>query len=236
MKKLKKFITVIGMIVLTAGLTLTGCGEEKKPSKEKEEVKTLTTPEVTAEAYFKFSLYGDKSKFQELGLPTTEFDTISKDTFSKIRNDIKNVFAEYAIVLTDEELEKILSAEINSLKKITPNLEVSQGKETVDIKITTSYIDVPSAFTQAKEDALKKISTLKFKSETQYKAKFKELFLNNLANSINNAKPSTDTKKQTFTFNKKTFEEGGKSSTIWAPENFTRFQKDINALAINKTS
>ncbi|MDS0524572.1 hypothetical protein NNC19_02705 [Clostridium sp. SHJSY1] len=214
---LKKIIAMFSVTILTAGLVLTGCGEK------------MSSPEETAQAFYDLYVLGDSSKLEKMGVDKAEYESTIEEEKAGFKAATSSVFSNFT--LSEDQLNKIVDAEMGALKKLKAKIETtSTTEDTATVKMSSTNVDISSAFNKALEDARTEVTGMDLKTQEEADTKLVEISVNKIIENLNKLEPSTDTKEETFTFKKEQLTVSGKSKDFWIPEDMTKFGTDLGSI------
>ena len=222
MKKFKKLIVMITMLALGSGLALTGCGKDE-----------VAPPKTAAKAFYDLYVLTDSTEIIKLGLTEDEAKTILDAQRNAVKQATKKNFTTAGLSIDDAKLNEIVDAQFAALKKLSAEIEeVSVNGDTAEVKITTKYVDIAGADQKACDDAEAQVLALNLTSQSEALKKFAEIYSQNIIDNFKAVDPSTDTKNETYTFKKMTYNVGGKNKDIWAPQDANAFGASLGKLII----
>jgi hypothetical protein len=217
MMNLKKFITMLSATILTTGLVLTGCGEKTAP------------PEETAQAFYDLYVLGDSSKLEKMGVDKAEYETTIEEEKAGFKAATSTVFSNFT--LSEDQLNKIVDAEMDALKKLTVKIETTSTEESkATVKMASTNVDISSAFTKALDEARTEVMGMNLTTQEEADTKLVEVSVNKIVDNLGKLEPSTDTKEESFTFIKEQLTVNGKSKDFWIPEDMTQFGTDLGSI------
>lgn len=220
MKHLKRFMALMLTTLMLATMMI-GCGAK------------IEAPELVVEAYYDLIVYGDTSKLETMGFSSEDVNTIKEQRESQLRTSIKNNFDIAGLKINDEQLENVIQAQINALKKATCTVEpVLSDKETATVKLKTTYINITELDEKVANEAVEEVQSMELTTTEEVLDKATELYINKFIDACNNATASTDTVKKDFILKLQLFNFSGKTKKMWAPENPVTFRSDIGTMAL----
>jgi hypothetical protein len=158
-----------------------------------------------------------------------DLTAISESQSKLIKESTKSNFVIGGLPITDEQLEEIYQSQMEALRKLTANIEVvSSDKETSQVKISTTYIDMIGADTKAANDALSVVQS----NQISDKAKISEIYINKLIENFKSLTPSSDVKANTFEFEKVNMNLGKKTEEVWIPKDSISFGATLGNMSI----
>lgn len=212
--KNKNFITLLLISILLFSLIVTSCGKK-------------VTAQECAQVIWDLNIKHDISNISKIGLKEEEAKTTLNNDIKEAKEELRETFIDADMKFTDNQLEDVCSALLESYSKITVKVEeVSNDGKKAEIKYITTYFDLTVLDEKASTDAVKSIEELGLTNETEILNKFSELYIQNLIYEFKNVTVSTDTKERTYTFLK----EG----TVWVPEDRTNFGAKIGQFITNQ--
>lgn len=215
MKKITKILSIFIISILSLSI-MSGCGEK------------VETPESIAQGFFDMIVYNDTTKIQSIGISDDEISPL-KDLMKKLtRDSIKNDFNMAGITIEDEDLDKIVEAELKAMNKIKATISnESSDKKTAVIKINTNYLKLTEVDEKAADKAMEEIQSMETTDEDELKKAFVDKYISELVENLNAIEPSDDTVEKSFAFTMKKVNVGGKTKDMWIPDDPTTFGKDI---------
>ena len=218
MKISKKLIMVLVSMLMLVTM-IAGCGQKIEP------------PELVAEAYYDLIVYGDTSKLETMGFAADDVNTIKEQRESQVKTTIKNTFSVSGLKISDEQLNKVMQAQLDAMKKVTCTVEpVSSDKETAVVTLKTNYVSITEVDQKAAEDAIAEVQAMNLTTQQEVLDKATELYINKLIEALNNIQPSTETVEKNVTLKLQVFDVSGKTKKMWSPENPVTFGNDIGTM------
>ncbi|MBE6070858.1 MAG: DUF5105 domain-containing protein [Clostridium butyricum] len=219
MKRLKKIMALMFATLMLTTMMI-GCGEK------------IEAPELVVEAYYDLIVYGDTSKLETMGFSSEDVTTIKDQRENQLRTSIKNNFDIAGLKINDEQLDNVMQAQINALKKATCTVEpVSSDKETAVVKLKTTYVKITELDKNAANEAVEEVQAMGLTTTQEVLDKATEIYINKLIDACNNAEASTDTVEKDVMLKLQLFDVSGKTKKMWAPENPVTFGSDIGTMA-----
>ena len=143
MNKLKKIATLL-LTTFMLSIAMVGCGEK------------IESPELVTESYYDLIVYGDTSKLESMGLGSDDVDTLKEEIQTQLKTQTKNNFTASGLKITDEQLENVVNAQNEAMKKISCTVEpVSSDKQTAVVTLKTNYLNITEADEKAANEAVK---------------------------------------------------------------------------------
>lgn len=208
MKKIKKLAVVFLAGILTASVTLVGCGD-KKPSVDE-----------TARAIYNLYVLSDPTEIKRLGVSEEEVTKVADEQKSASKNATKMNINKAGLQISEDQLNQIYDAQMEALKKLTVMTEVvEETEDTAKVKIITNFADFMTADKKAGKDAAAKIK----ESQITDKTKVVEIYVNNMINNLKAIEPSSEKKEDIFELKLQKIKTDGKIKDIWMPTNMTDF-------------
>lgn len=222
MKNTRKGLVLLVMALFCSSLFLTGCAGK------------LEKPDVTGQILYDLYVLGDTSQVAKVGLSEDEAKTVIDKEKDAAKKSTKSNFVKAGVSINNSKLDEIIESQFDSFKKLSGKVEiVSESKDSVDVKISTDYIDVEAVDTKAMEEALSEVQEMGLTNSIEAKNKLIETYQNNIINKFKEASPSTDRKEETFTFTKQKFNVDGKTKEIWMPEDMKDFGEKMGKMITN---
>lgn len=210
MKKMKKVIILL-LSLLMLSTILIGC-------------KPKVGPDEAAKNLFNFLLKGDQAGVSKMGISQKEMDDAVKSEKGGFNEAMKNEFKSAGLTIKDDKVEEITKAIMESLKKVTLDAQVvSQSGQTAEVKIKTTYIDFDAASKKVLESSMAELKDQQITDEKELQNKVTEVLTKNFIAEFKDAKPSTETKEETFKFAIK--------DKMWQPEDAAKCFEAVGKLA-----
>lgn len=206
---MKKIISILMVIVLTPAI-LVGC----KPKIDADE---------SAKILSNFIVKNDTSEISKLGDTKSSLYTLTNTQKNKFKKEFKDEMKKtLGLTLDDSTADKLYNSYFKALKRTTiTTSKVSEDNETAKINVKANYIDVKkiilNAISTTIDESLNSDNNLTNKDELSKK------YINNIITQLDNAKPSSKTKENTFKFVIK--------DHVWAPENYHDYVEGVTDLA-----
>lgn len=218
MNKLKKIATLL-LTTFMLSIAMVGCGEK------------IESPELVTESYYDLIVYGDTSKLESMGLGSDDVDTLKEEIQTQLKTQTKNNFTASGLKITDEQLENVINAQNEAMKKISCTVEpVSSDKQTAVVTLKTNYLNITEADEKAANEAVKEAQSMGITSQKELLEKATELYINKLIDECKNIEPSSETVEKNMTLKLQSFDVNGKAKKMWAPENPVTFGNDIGTM------
>ena len=218
MNKLKKIATLL-LTTFMLSIAMVGCGEK------------IESPELVTESYYDLIVYGDTSKLESMGLGSDDVDTLKEEIQTQLKTQTKNNFTASGLKITDEQLENVVNAQKEAMKKISCTVEpVSSDKQTAVVTLKTNYLNITEADEKAANEAVKEAQSMGITSQKELLEKATELYINKLIDACKNIEPSSETVEKNMTLKLQSFDVNGKAKKMWAPENPVTFGNDIGTM------
>ncbi|WP_294404028.1 DUF5105 domain-containing protein [uncultured Clostridium sp.] len=219
MKKLTKILSILVISILSFTL-MTGCGK-------------VDPPETFAQGFYDLLFHGDTTTLESMGVPEDEISPMKDFVKDEISNSTKNNFKIAGLTITDEELNSIVDAELNALKKVQATITTeSSDKQTAVVKIKTNYINITEVDEKAANDALAEVQAMGISDRQQLLDEFAKKYTAKLIEGLTALEPSEDTVEKSFSFTMQKVDVSGKSKNMWVPENPTTLGKDVSTMVV----
>ena len=183
---------------------------------------TRITTEEAAEIFWNLSTKADVSGFEKLGYSNEFGDRLVKYLNKKIVKEMKDQLGSTGAPLSDEDIQKMITAYINVLSKNEAQFEeVSKTDDTATVKITSTVIDMTSVCNAA----IDKTTNDAIASGTVDTQKIMEAYCVNFIDAMNNVQPIKDPLNQTTV-------QFVKTADIWVPLNTDIFTDSVTSMGI----
>lgn len=183
---------------------------------------TRITPEESAEIFWKLSAKADTSGFEKLGYSKEFGDKLISYVNKKLVKQMQDEFTGTGAELSDEEVQKMITALMNGLGKNDAQFEeVSKDGDTAKVKVTSTVIDINSII----ETVVNKTANDAIAAGTTDVHQIMQAYCTNFINEMNNVQPiSKSSNYRTFEFTK--------VADMWFPSNVDEFSEDISTMCI----
>ena len=219
---MKKIVSTI-LVLVAMTMLLAGCGRE------------LVKGNVSGKAYYDLVIHGDSTEMTSIGLSEEESKTILDKRKTELVAATKSTFTKSSLKVSDADIDRIVEAELNVLKKLNGTAEVvSEDGDTQTVKISTNYVDIDEIANRASTETVTEVTNLQLTSESEIEAKVIEVYINKLVEYLNQAQISTDSHETSFTFNKELVDCNGKVKQVYTPEDPQAFGAKVVEISSKK--
>ena len=219
---MKKIVSTI-LVLVAMMMLLAGCGRE------------LVKGDVSGKAYYDLVIHGDSTEMTSIGLSEEESKTILDKRKTELMAATKSNFTKNSLKVSEADINRIVEAELNLLKKLTGTAEVvSEDGDTQTVKISTNYVDIDEIDNRAATETVTEVTNLQLTSESEIEAKVIEVYINKLVEYLNQAQISTDSHEASFTFKKELLDCNGKVKQVYNPEDAQAFGTKVVEISSNK--
>lgn len=219
---MKKIVSTI-LVLVAMMMLLAGCGRE------------LVKGDVSGKAYYDLVIHGDSTEMTSIGLSEEESKTILDKRKTELVAATKSTFTKSSLKVSDADINRIVEAELNVLKKLNGTAEVvSEDGDTQTVKISTNYVDIDEIANRASTETVTEVTNLQLTSESEIEAKVIEVYINKLVEYLNQAQVSTDSHETSFTFNKELVDCNGKVKQVYTPEDPQAFGAKVVEISSKK--
>lgn len=219
---MKKIVSTI-LVLVAMTMLLAGCGRE------------LVKGDVSGKAYYDLVIHGDSTEMTSIGLSEEESKTILDKRKTELVAATKSTFTKSSLKVSDADINRIVEAELNVLKKLNGTAEVvSEDGDTQTVKISTNYVDIDEIANRASTETVTEVTNLQLTSESEIEAKVIEVYINKLVEYLNQAQVSTDSHETSFTFNKELVDCNGKVKQVYTPEDPQAFGAKVVEISSKK--
>ena len=219
---MKKIVSTI-LVFVAMTMLLTGCGRE------------LVKGDVSGKAYYNLVIHGDSTEMTSIGLSEEESKTILDKRKTELVAATKSTFTKSSLKVSDADIDRIVEAELNLLKKLTGTAEVvSEDGDTQTVKISTNYVDIDEIDNRAATETVTEVTNLQLTSQSEIEAKVVEVYINKLVEYLNQAQISTDSHETSFTFKKELLDCNGKVKEVYNPEDPQAFGTKVVEISSKK--
>lgn len=219
---MKKIVSTI-LVLVAMTMLLAGCGRE------------LVKGDVSGKAYYDLVIHGDSTEMTSIGLSEEESKTILDKRKTELVAATKSTFTKSSLKVSDADINRIVEAELNVLKKLNGTAEVvSEDGDTQTVKISTNYVDIDEIANRASTETVTEVTNLQLTSQSEIEAKVIEVYINKLVEYLNQAQVSTDSHETSFTFNKELVDCNGKVKQVYTPEDPQAFGAKVVEISSKK--
>ena len=219
---MKKIVSTI-LVLVAMTMLLAGCGRE------------LVKGNVSGKAYYDLVIHGDSTEMASIGLSEEESKTILDKRKTELATATKSNFTKNSLKVSDADINRIVEAELNLLKKLTGTAEVvSEDGDTQTVKISTNYVDIDEIDNRAATETVTEVTNLQLTSQSEIEAKVIEVYINKLVEYLNQAQVSTDLHETSFTFNKELVDCNGKVKQVYTAEDPQAFGAKVVEISSKK--
>lgn len=219
MRKLTKILSILVISILSFTL-MTGCGK-------------VEPPETSAKGFYDLLFHGDTSTLESIGVPEDEISPMKDFVKQEISNSTKNNFKIAGLSISDEDLNRIVEAELNALSKVQATITTeSSDKKTAVVKIKTNYVNITEVDEKAANDTMAEVQAMNLSDRQQFLDEFAKKYIAKLVEGLTALEPSEDTVEKTFSFVMEKVDVNGKAKDMGVPENPTTLGKDVSTMVV----
>lgn len=149
MKKAKKSL-ILSLVLLFIPIMVIGCSSKPKVSADE-----------TAKILFDFYIKGDQESLSKIKISKEQIEEVSKMQKDKTISTLKTNLRSTGLKVNDEQVNKIYTARVSALKKLSAKTEVvSQDDESAHVKLKATYIDEVGLDKKAATDAVEEVKKM----------------------------------------------------------------------------
>ncbi len=200
---LKKAAVGISLVVMA--LAMCSCGAEKETK----------SPEATMEAFYQLIVYQDTDAMVNLGIDQKDAQETLDEYQTSMISAIQDQFKDAGISISKSEASDILGAITDSFKKLDYKVSIKKrdGKE-ASVTVSSQYIHYLDLFQQASNETINQLKP----NHIENLSDAKELLIENIKTSFQNAEISKDMHSKTFDLKSKKIKTGKHSVRIFFPK------------------
>lgn len=245
--KRRKIIALITIMLVSLTTLLTACDNrsiyEKVTSSgiedgtnEVSEVMEELAPEQCVGAYYDYIIKGDSTALKNIGIESNDVKNIS-DRREDAKIELQEQFNGTGISFTNEQVDRMVNAEIKVLMKLKNSFEVEEkDDETAIIKVSSTYIDIAKISQLAAASTIAELKGKNIQSEEELYSILPENFISNLEKRLDAAVPSKEMKDIQVEFKKTIVNMDNENFNVWKCENETDFSATLlNLVITNQT-
>lgn len=212
MKNKKTIILVIAQM-LALCFMMVGCGNK-------------TTPEEYAKIFWDFKLKQDTTNVSKLGFTEEESQEIIDNAKKAEKEDLKSMLSEITEAdFLDSQIDQIYEKYIEALSKNEVTVErVSKSKDTSEVKIITTYIDITTMIFDSKNKTYEDVNEMRLKTDEGIQYNIASIFTKYFTEELEKVEISSEKAEKSFKF---VLKDGG----CWIPEDSQEFMVSIGEMS-----
>lgn len=195
----------VGIFLAVMALAVCSCGTEKEAK----------NPEATMEAFYQLIVYQDTDAIVKLGIDQKDAQETLDEYQTSMISAIQDQFKDAGISISKSEASDILGAITDSFQKLNHKVSIKKrdGKE-ASVTVSSQYIHYLDLFQQASNETINQLKPMHIENLSDAK----ELLIENIKTSFENAEISKDMHSKTFNLKSKKIKSGKHSVRIFFPE------------------
>lgn len=195
----------VGIFLAVMALAVCSCGTEKEAK----------NPEATMEAFYQLIVYQDTDAIVKLGIDQKDAQETLDEYQTSMISAIQDQFKDAGISISKSEASDILGAITDSFQKLNHKVSIKKrdGKE-ASVTVSSQYIHYLDLFQQASNETINQLKPMHIENLSDAK----ELLIENIKTSFENAEISKDMHSKTFDLKSKKIKSGKHSVRIFFPE------------------
>lgn len=195
----------VGISLTVMALAVCSCGTEKEAK----------SPEATMEAFYQLIVHQDTDAIVKLGIDHKDAQETLDEYQTSMISAIQNEFKDAGISISKSEASDISGAITDSFQKLDHKVSIKKrdGKE-ASVTVSSQYIHYLDLFHQASNETINQLKPKHIENLSDAK----ELLIENIKTSFENAEISKDMHSKTFDLKSKKIKSGKSSVRIFFPE------------------